>query len=650
MSVLWARWRQIHDALAAHMVWLSLLGSILVVGLLYGQALGFSFLFDDTFDLPRVEGRSYLSLLTSSEGYSYYRPGPFLIWKLSHDVLGYYSAPLLHLLPLMFHALAGWLFYRLVSRLGAGQWAILPALLFLTYPFSYQNIAIAGVVFHPMAGAAIFASLNLYLSARHANGLRAVTLHCCALAATMVALWSHESGVAVAPLLLGLEALVLWRRGQRRPSWWAQGHVVAMLLFAATWLTVEKTPFGEAVTLGDMHPKALFFMQGLSYPLSAQIRWVEENIGWSPGIFQMTLLSFVVVFGSYLLAWRRSRDGSESVLSRLAFPLAGVVIAGVAALPSMARLSWPYVENAPRLLYLVGIGSALFWGLLPALDFGRKGVTIAWRVITTGLLIAVIVQSWIFIQLRMEMFASGSSAVAGIVEAGDRHSGRSLLVVNAPSWLALREYEYPYGHLGAQVMPDYIGLDRVIYTSSRLRTDVNAASASLVADIGGGRFTFGPHAPETNAADLDARLREGRVVVEVSRDGEGFVVTGIGQLTPGGAQDGPRFVDIPGVPVAVGLLRSVESKGQLIIYLSWNVTSRYTGGPSVTVELVDGEGTVVDRYDGPPLAGVSDPSLWQAGDRIDDRYRFVQPPDGRYTVRAGIEDDTVAIGEITVGR
>src|SRR5690606_66475 len=106
-----------HGVRSNHAIWWALVGSIVVVALLYGCALGFSFLFDDTFDLPRVEGRSYFSLLTSSEGYSYYRPGPFLIWKFTHDLLGYYSQPLLHALTLAAHALTGWLLYLLIARL-----------------------------------------------------------------------------------------------------------------------------------------------------------------------------------------------------------------------------------------------------------------------------------------------------------------------------------------------------------------------------------------------------------------------------------------------------------------------------------------------------------------------------------------------------
>jgi len=630
-------------------VWLTLLGSIVVVGLLYGPALGFAFLFDDTFDLARVEGRSYISLLTSSEGYSYYRPGPFLAWKLSHDALGYYSAPLLHVLPLACHALAGWLLYLLVSRLGAGQWAILPALLFLTYPFSYQNIAIMGVLFHPLAGAAILASLNLYLSARHSHGKRSWMFHSGALFSTLVALWSHESGVAVAPLIVGLEALILWQRRQRRPPWWAQGHIVATLGFGITWLTVERTAFGETVTLGDMHPKALFFAQGFTYPLSAQIAWIGESLGWAPGILQVTILSLALVFGAYGLSWRSSRNEGESLLARLAFPLAGLAIAGVAALPALARLSWPYVEDAPRLLYLVGIGSALFWALLPMLHFGQKWLTVVWRVVTVALLLGVVVQSWVFVQLRMQMFAGGSSAVEGIVEAGERHAGPGVLVINAPSWLAQREYEYLYGHLGVQVMPDYIGLDRVVYTSSRGKTQVDAASASLVPDVAGGRFTFGPHGLEATAQELDSLLREGRVLVDVRRSGDGFAVIDIGRLEPGGAQATEQMVALDGVAVAVGMLRSAVEGDWLSMYLSWNVLADYTGEPGVRMELVNDRDIVVDAYYGPLLAGVSDPALWQSGDRIDDRFIFERPPSGRYTVRAGIGNNAVDIGEIVVG-
>jgi hypothetical protein len=155
-------WREI-DRQAT---WVSLAGSLLLVYALYGRALGFSFFFDDTFDLTRVEGRSYWQLLSSSEGYSYYRPIPFLIWKALRDLQGHYDQATLHALPLLSHAVAGWCLFLLLRRLGAGWWAIGPALLFMTFPFSYQNIAIVGTLFHPLTGAAMLGSLVLYERAR----------------------------------------------------------------------------------------------------------------------------------------------------------------------------------------------------------------------------------------------------------------------------------------------------------------------------------------------------------------------------------------------------------------------------------------------------------------------------------------------------
>ncbi|MEX1157427.1 MAG: hypothetical protein WEC79_00675, partial [Thermomicrobiales bacterium] len=149
-----------------HATWIALAASTLLVFALYDRALGFSFLFDDTFDLTRVEGRSYWQLLSSSEGYSYYRPIPFLIWKALRDTQGNYDQATLHALPLIAHAIAGWCLFLLLRRLGAELWAAFPALLFLTFPFHYQNIAIVGTLFHPLAGAAMLGSLVLYERAR----------------------------------------------------------------------------------------------------------------------------------------------------------------------------------------------------------------------------------------------------------------------------------------------------------------------------------------------------------------------------------------------------------------------------------------------------------------------------------------------------
>jgi hypothetical protein len=654
--------RRLLVAADAKATWLALGAALVVVGALYGRALGFSFLFDDTFDLARTEQRGYWQLLSSSEGYQYYRPLPFLIWKFLHDIQGYYSQSTLHLLPIIAHALAGWLLFVLLRRLGIGFWALTPALLFLTYPFAYQSVPIVVTLFHPLTGAAILASLVLYERARLAKGRRHTVLHVFALAATLVALWSHESGVVILAGIVGLEAFVGWRARSRRSSAWLLGHVGAVLLFLIVWARVERAPFAEENDLGDLHANALFWLQGVTYPVSAQIVWLDEHTPIAPGIVQAGLFGLWIVVGAFNLAAARSRR-PELIL----VPLVALAAALVAFAPAMLRLTYRYVEDAPRLLYLVGMGTAVLWGLLPMLDFGRRRLTLAWRVVTCLILLGVVVQSWRFVNVRMTMFEQGTRVVRDVVTAGETYRGQRVLVVNAPSWFSLHRYEYDYGHLGVQLMPSYIGLDRVIYTSSREQVGVDARSVSWNHDVSGGVYPFGPHGPTTPPEETDALLREGRELLDVRPLGERFIVRDVGRLLPERAE---RRSDAPGRlddRVWLSAARAVVTADGLVVYFSWHVINPTDGDYDAIIELRDESGATVARYSGLALAGVSAPRLWRAGDRIDDSVLFVEPPAGHYSVLVGLQrvgseermpallsdgrrtaDDLVPVGEIAV--
>lgn len=630
------RFFEVALALADRWSWaLALAGSVIATFAIYGQALDFAFFFDDTFDLTRVEGRSYLSLLTSSEGYSYYRPIPFLIWKVIRDLTGYYPAPLLHLLPLLAHALCGWLLFLLLRKLGVGYWALVPVVLFLTYPFSYQDVMIVGVVFHPLAAMWMLASTVLYLKMREEEaGNRVCVYGLLAGLATALALWTHESGVVVAVFLLGVEA-ILMLRGKPGPSRWLLLHGGLIALFGLAYLTVERQPVAEQVTLSGLHPKLLFFMQGLSYPIAAQINWIDDQIGFAPGLlesFVLTLLLVLILPG--VLLWKRWAS-LRGLLNGMSAQLLGLAVAAAVSVPAIARLSWPYVEDAPRLLYLVGFGAAILWGLLPAIRFQSRGLTLVWRGAWLSLIALIVIQSLVFISVRLDMFASATSAMNGVTQAGERYPEHLIIVVNMPAWLAQDEYEYPYGHLGAQVVPSYIGLERAIYTSSNRQVEVGVWSIQSNPEVADGSFTFGPHAPEDFSHPAFAPDVPRPHVFEVVRDGDGFQVVEVGQRVPGGADGVQAGAVRLGDDLSMSTPRLSTTSDSVMVYLSWLVNAPLSDDFTVEVRAVDESGAVVRQRTARPLAGTSQPAQWEAGDRIDDGYWLGGLPDGVYSIEIG---------------
>ncbi|MGH9174692.1 MAG: hypothetical protein ACRD1H_10050, partial [Vicinamibacterales bacterium] len=337
----------------------------------------------------------------------------------------------------------------------------------------------------------------------------------------------------------------------------------------------------------ELEPKGLFFLQGFFWPLTAQTAWIQANIGIPGGItvatiglLDLTVIALVAVVAVYAFAsWRTRR------FELLAIPVTGVAIGVAASAPSLWRLSWAYVENSPRLLYLVAIGASIFWGLLPALEFAHTRVTWAWRSVTIVLVLVIVAQSLRFIDLRLEMLDTGTATIDEIVELGERYDEQSVLVMNAPSWFAQGSYEYPYGHFGVQLMPSYIGLDRVIYTSSRRSAEVSAASGTFDAKTSAGPYSFGPHGVDLTLDQIDVLLRDGRTLINVWPVNGAYQVREVGRLLAGQAEpelpEAGRFnedIEIDDARVAV-------VDGLLTVYVDLHVLDRTEHDVERSLEL-----------------------------------------------------------------
>src|SRR5690606_34056088 len=138
------------------------------------------------------------------------------------------------------------------------------------------------------------------------------------------------------------------------------------------------------------------------------------------------------------------------------------------------------------------------------------------------------------------------------------HNGGRLLVVNMPSWLALDEYEYPYGHLGAQTVPVYTGLERSVYVNSSRLPEVQTASIEFFPEVHEGRYTFGPHGQPADPHTVDELVRSGHTVVRTERHGGGFVAREGGRLVTGAAETQPSSAEVNGGSVTVSAVRGAR--------------------------------------------------------------------------------------------
>lgn len=595
------------------------------MALIYGQALDFPFFYDDTFDMSRTESQSFISLLGGIDGYAYYRPLPFLIWKALYQLQGYYDPVLFHALALASHILAGWLLYLLVRRLTGSEWAIVPAILFLAFPFSYQVVPVAGSLFHSLVTLFILATLYFYLLARIDGGWAFMVA---SIVMAGLALWTHEFGILVVGYLVVLEGVLWLTRRVRRPTPWLLAHASLGGLFVLAWLSVQKVPSPVPANQEELIQKGLFFLQGMAYPVTAQLVPLQEWFGDDLG--SQTLLAGGIGIGICLIAYLLA--GRKILLAALA-----IIWSLAALLPVWWRLEWPYVEDAPRLLYLASAGAAIFWGMLASLRWRNRVLTTAWRLVVVAGLAAVVWQSAQFIGVRMEMLRYGGQTVEAVSAAGKAHDGGSVLFLNVPSWFSVRERVYAQGHLGVTVMPSYIGLDRVIYTHTGAHT--RAESLRFHADTETWRDYWYPHGREATSEEVDAAIRAADAVYAADIARDRFSVRDIGGLQRA-ANDGlPALATFDG---RLDLVRAgVEGvSGSLAIDLDWHVRSALDGAWLLTIQLRDSGGDVVSGWRGYALENTWAPRLWRPGDRITDRSVLHLPePDGSgpYSIWLGFE-------------
>lgn len=364
----------------------------------------------------------------------------------------------------------------------------------------------------------------------------------------------------------------------------------------------------------------------MAYPATAQLiplqKWLGDDLG------SQTLLAGGLAIGIALVAYLLA--GRKIVLAALA-----VIWALVAPLPVWWRLNWPYVQDAPRLLYLASAGAAVFWGMLASLHWRYRVLTIAWRVLIVAALAAVIWQSAQFISVRMAMLRDGGHIVNEVAAAGKAHDGGTVLFLNVPSWFSTRERAYARGHLGVTIMPGYIGLDRVVYTHTGAHT--RAESLSFYPETDAWRDYWQPHGRASTAEEVDAAIRAADAVYAPDVSRNRFAVrdvSGLQHASSAGlsslATFGERF-DL--------ISASVEgSAGSLALDLDWHVRSALDRSSLMAVQLRDRGGAVVSEWRGYALGNLWAPRLWRPGDRITDRSTLHLPEpsgNGPYSVWLG---------------
>jgi hypothetical protein len=461
---------------------------------LYGDALGYAFMYDDGIDLARGEGRTLLSLLTSGEGAYYYRPLPFIIWKAMHGVLGRYDPFWFHLPPLLLHALNAWLVYRLARslRLGATA-AILAAGFFVTFPFHYQVVPWAGALFHPLVTALMLGALLTYREARlrDSGGWLVVSLAC-----ALLALFTQEYAVTLGVLIAGLEWW-LWRQGEvSRPRPDALLYLGLAAAFALWWLAVPKWSRAFALDGVSLVRNGLMFAQALLWPLTIAWRWAPPALLAHPEAAVAGAAAIALPLGAWLY-WRRRA---------LAVLLVALGWLAVTAAPVWATLSWEYVEDGARLYYLPSVGIALAWGGVAGLVAQRGAARRLGQALVGALCVWAVWNSVAFLLPRRAMYANGTALLHEAAALASRAPADGVvLFINLPAWQAPDWPAFPLGNTGVTFVPEYVLLGQSLHVNGAGPGAVESLAAPALP--GGWPAHYGPHGEARSVPDVEAAAR-----------------------------------------------------------------------------------------------------------------------------------------------
>lgn len=399
---------------------------------LYAGAVQLPLLYDDAPTVWRLAERSLLSnfALPRTLAAGEYRPAATTLWLLTHDLFGWFYAPVLHMWNVWAHTLNVALVIVLTARLArATGWCglvfpLLTGAWFAAFPFSYQAVLWAGALYHPIATAAGLTTLLAYMRWRDGRsrawlGMSAVAL--------LVACISHEAGFVFGLYLLGIESFLAWRGRSRFRCAAVLAGTLALaypILYRLTLVTIW-----SAGNYFERSNDAAAILYKLAYFAQGMIAWMLTLVRPASGAtlqqliaFALGLLAAGLAFGLAVL-WRTRALGLG--LLALAWWIIGIA-------PAVTLLDTSYTSDAPRLMYLPSVGIALFWGAVitgvTRLASGR-----CWRWIPPLLAASFVLWRTPFILARIVETQRLTPALQAIDR--DLHQskpGETFLLINAP--------------------------------------------------------------------------------------------------------------------------------------------------------------------------------------------------------------------------
>ena len=599
-----------------------------VTGVLYGDVLGLPFFSDDLIQLPWQETVSWSALWSTPSPYGYYRPLSYTIWRVWGFCTGGLQPFGLHLLNLIGHVAVAWLAALLADTwivTASNHWAravpaAFTAATVAAFPFSRQAVAWVSAVTYPIVTALALFALLTYDRGRREHGSIWFYL---SLTATALAPFAHEIGLFVGPLILIAGALGRLHGRWANTSRWPWAYVCTSGLGLVGWrILIDRSVVGFGLNVTSLARNVGYLLQGLVYPVAPLSLGLAETLRiepwitlWVVGLLALGLLIWCGLYGN-----------------RLAL-LLGASWFGLFVVPPMVTMEADWFAQAPRFLYIAGVGISLVWASVVAwcLRIPQRRV----GVVLVGLMsVGTLVPAARFIRTGVRLYEMAGESIWDA--ARESAQARSPLFVNLPSRLTPERRHYPVGSEAIIPLPDEVDVQSLIYAHTGIRRPATSISFGVVtaADSPSG-YDYELFGQPASWDDVASGIRSARGVYLTRYEGNRISLLYAGSSTA----SAPRSVSRARFADAVSLLDVVatcDSTGKVRLSTTWRVEQQVDADVTVFSHLLGPDGAIVSQADGYPLLGLFPFWLWRPGETGRDVRYFEGISPASYTVRLGL--------------
>lgn len=608
---------------------------MLLVWWMYGSAVTLPFYTDDANHYRFFQTvESGLALWTGQTWSPYYRPLVYSLWWGLIQFQGGFDPVAHHFVNLPMYGLSGVLLSLLLMRLTQGpstlrlMTAVAAGCAFVTFPFHYQAVFQVGSLFHLMMVLGVLAALLLGLRALETGAWRAILA---ATAAAFVAVFSHETGFVVAPLLIVLSLIRTSGRITRRLLLVTLPVVAVAGGYVLLWLLLPRVGTESGLRFSQsLIDNLAMLLQPFTYPAAAVARvWVEGRA--SAGLLIGLFAGWVGV--GLWLAWQLERRALRWMLFGLFWYLAGI------ALP-VVMLQPDYVWSSPRLTMLASVGAVIFvWALAYFLWASSKRFALARRAVIFAAFVGLMVFNVEFLSQRqaeyllMRDYAWSLVSVMRTVNAAEEGA----LLVNPPDYI-----EAPVGQrtflaqaqFASFMSPEVDYRDYIAVNSAGLRYNMPIEAVGVGRIMLHQAHLFVMPLPLIDGDSLLERLRVERPIIVTQHAGERFFPVWVGRY--GATMEGQTLARFGGGAVLLTRAEPLNVRdGRLQIALQWQVEDLI---PAKIFVHVLRDGQLIAQGDGYPWADLYPFSVWRSGEVQIDRREVTLP--------AGVtlDDVTVLVG------